>query len=54
MKLQEVLATMKRIFVKRKYKDILFRYVFRDKKTYHYVDFCILQDCMRVILKRIS
>ncbi len=31
MKLQEVLATVKRIFVKRKYKDILFRYVFRDR-----------------------
>ena len=32
MKVQEVLATMKRIFVKRRYKYILFRYVFRDKK----------------------
>lgn len=31
MKLQEVLATFKRIFVKRKYKDILFRFVFREK-----------------------
>ena len=32
MKVREVLATFKHIFVKRKYKDILFRYVFRDKK----------------------
>ena len=32
MKVKEVLARFKRIFVKRKYKDILFRYVFRDKK----------------------
>lgn len=33
MKVKEVLARMKRIFVKRKYKDVLFRYVFRDKKA---------------------
>ena len=32
MKLQEVLATFQRIFVKRKYKDQLFRFVFREKK----------------------
>ena len=32
MKLREVLVNFKRIFVKRKYKDILFRYVFKDKK----------------------
>jgi len=32
MKLKEVLVNFKRIFVKRKYKDILFRYVFKDKK----------------------
>lgn len=32
MKAKEVWAGFKRIFVKRKYKDILFRYVFRDKK----------------------
>ena len=32
MKAKEVLARFKRIFVKRKYKDILFRYVFRNKK----------------------
>ena len=32
MKAKEVLARVKRIFVKRKYKDILFRYVFRNKK----------------------
>ncbi len=32
MKLKEVLVTFKHIFVKRKYKDILFRYVFKDKK----------------------
>ena len=32
MKVKEVLVRMKRIFVKRKYKDILFRYVFRNKK----------------------
>ena len=32
MKAKEVFARLKRIFVKRKYKDILFRYVFRDKK----------------------
>lgn len=33
MKVKEVLARVKRIFVKRKYKDVLFRYVFRDKKA---------------------
>lgn len=32
MKVKEVLATFKRVFVKRKYKDILFRYVFREKR----------------------
>ena len=32
MKTREVLARVKRIFIKRKYKDVLFRYVFRDKK----------------------
>ena len=32
MKAKEVLARLKRIFVKRKYKDVLFRYVFREKK----------------------
>ena len=32
MKAKEVLAKLKRIFLKRKYKDILFRYVFRDKQ----------------------
>lgn len=32
MKLQEILVTFKHIFVKRKYKDILFQYVFKDKK----------------------
>lgn len=32
MKLKEVLVNIKCIFVKRKYKDILFRYVFKDKK----------------------
>jgi len=32
MKAKEVLARFKRIFIRRKYKDILFRYVFRDKK----------------------
>ena len=32
MKVREVLATFKHIFVKRKYKDILFRYVFREKR----------------------
>lgn len=32
MKVKEVIATFKRIFVKRKYKDILFRFVFREKK----------------------
>ncbi|MBQ8803957.1 MAG: hypothetical protein IJZ53_10000 [Tyzzerella sp.] len=32
MKLKEVLANFKRVFVKRKYKDILFRYVFREKQ----------------------
>ncbi len=32
MKLQKVLVTFKHVFVKRKYKDILFRYIFRDKK----------------------
>ena len=32
MKLQKVLATFKHVFVKRKYKDILFRYIFRGKK----------------------
>ena len=32
MKAKEVFARLKRIFVKRKYKDILFRYVFRGKK----------------------
>ena len=31
MKVREVLATFKRVFVKRKYKDILFRFVFREK-----------------------
>ena len=31
MKVKEVFATVKSIFVKRKYKDILFRYVFREK-----------------------
>ena len=31
MKVQEVLRKLKRVFVKRKYKDILFRFVFRDK-----------------------
>lgn len=32
MKVKEVLTKFRRIFVKRKYKDILFRYVFREKK----------------------
>lgn len=32
MKLQEVLTTLRRVFVKRKYKDILFRFLFRDAK----------------------
>lgn len=32
MKVKEVLATFKRVFVKRKYKDTLFRYIFREKK----------------------
>lgn len=32
MRVKEVLATIKHIFVRRKYKDILFRYVFREKK----------------------
>ena len=32
MKLREVLARVKHIFVKRKYKDILFRFVFQDKE----------------------
>lgn len=31
MKVQEVLRKLKRVFVKRKYKDILFRFVFREK-----------------------
>lgn len=31
MKVKEVIATFKRIFVRRKYKDILFRFVFREK-----------------------
>lgn len=31
MKLKEVLVTFKHIFVKRKYKDILFRFVFRER-----------------------
>ena len=31
MKVQEVLIKLKRVFVKRKYKDILFRFVFREK-----------------------
>ena len=33
MKVKEVLARVKRIFIKRKYKDVLFRYVFRDRKA---------------------
>lgn len=32
MKLQEVLVRFRRVFVKRKYKDILFRFVFREKQ----------------------
>lgn len=32
MKLQEVLVKCRRVFVKRKYKDILFRFVFREKQ----------------------
>lgn len=32
MKVKEVLARLKHIFVKRKYKDILFRFVFREKE----------------------
>ena len=32
MKMKEVLVNFKRIFIKRKYKDILFRYVFKEKK----------------------
>ena len=32
MKLQEVLRKLKRVFVRRKYKDILFRFVFRNKE----------------------
>lgn len=32
MKVREVLARFKRVFVKRKYKDILFRFVFREKE----------------------
>lgn len=32
MKVRKVLATFRQIFVKRKYKDILFRYVFREKR----------------------
>lgn len=32
MKVKEVLARFKRVFVKRKYKDILFRFVFREKE----------------------
>ena len=32
MKVKEVLAMFKRVFVKRKYKDILFRFVFREKE----------------------
>ena len=32
MTLQEVLAKFKKVFVKRKYKDVLFRFVFREKK----------------------
>lgn len=31
MKVQEVLRKLKRVFVKRQYKDILFRFVFREK-----------------------
>ena len=31
MKVQEVLRKLKKIFVKRRYKDILFRFVFREK-----------------------
>ena len=33
MKLREVVAHYKRVFVKRKYKDILFRFIFRDKEA---------------------
>jgi len=33
MKLREVVARYKRLFVKRKYKDILFRLIFRDKEA---------------------
>lgn len=32
MKVKEVLKRFKKVFVKRKYKDVLFRFVFRDKK----------------------
>ena len=32
MKVKEVLVMFKRVFVKRKYKDILFRFVFREKE----------------------
>ena len=32
MKVKEVIAAFKHIFVRRKYKDILFRFVFREKK----------------------
>lgn len=32
MKVKEVLTRFKRVFVKRKYKDILFRFVFREKE----------------------
>ena len=31
MRIKELLALFTRVFVKRKYKDILFRFVFRDK-----------------------
>ena len=32
MKFKKLLATFKRVLVKRKYKDILFRFVFREKQ----------------------
>lgn len=32
MKVKEVLVRFKRVFVKRKYKDVLFRFVFREKE----------------------
>ena len=32
MKVKEVLALFRRVLVKRKYKDILFRFIFKDKK----------------------